>query len=177
MPILHNVVIDFGKKLESPEPTVRVPTVDNPEWTGDFNDDTEEMLLARLIFGEAEGQPKEAKIGVGFTVLNRLKKQRSNWGFTKREIILKEDQYDGLWNEYTWDKVRNPLADAGERRRKEWFESYDVARGVLAGALTDPTSGATNFHSFKRKEEFPDWATDEAWKVTLGDIYFYELES
>lgn len=173
MPVLHNVVLNFGKDLEPP---VRVPTVDNPKWTGDFNDDTEEMLLARLIFGEAENQPREAKIGVGFTVLNRLKKQQSNWGFTKRKIILKEDQYDGLWNKNTRDKVRDPLANASEERRKEWCESYEIARGVLTEALTDPTSGATNFHSFTDPKEFPSWAADENFKITIGRIHFYELE-
>lgn len=173
MPILHNVVIDLGKK---PEPPMRVPTVDDPKWTGILDDEPEDILLARVIFGEAEGQPKEAKIGVGFTVINRVKKQRPNWGFTKREIILKEDQYDALWNKNTRDKVRDPLAEASEERRKEWFESYEVARGVLTGTLIDPTSGATNFHSFTDPKDFPSWATDENFKITIGRIHFYELD-
>jgi len=175
MPILHNLVIDFGEK---PQPPKRVPTIDDPKWTGSFDDDTEDMLLARVIFGEAENQPREAKVGVGFTVLNRVKKQRPNWGFTNREVVLKEDQYDALWNKNTRDKVRDPLADAGEKRRKEWSDSYGVAKGVLAGTLTDPTLNATNFHSFSEKERFrfPSWATEQNFKVKLGDIYFYELE-
>ncbi len=175
MPVLHNLVINFGEK---PKPPKRIPTVDAPKWTGDFNDDTEEMLLARTIFGEAENQPREAKIGVGFTVLNRVKKQQPNWGFTNREVILRENQYDALWNKNTWDKVRDPLADADEKRRKEWLESCGVARGVFAGTLTDPTLGATNFHSFSEKERFrfPSWAMEQNFKVKLGNIYFYELE-
>lgn len=175
MPILHQLTIDFSKK---PRPPIRIPTIDDPKWTGDFYDDPEEMLLARLIFGEAEGQPKEAKIGVGFTVLNRVRKQRSNWGLTNREVVLKEDQYDALWNEKTWDKTRDPFADADEKRRKEWFESHKVSQGILVGTLTDPTSGATNFHSFSEEERFrfPSWATEQNFKVKLGDIYFYELE-
>lgn len=175
MPVLHNLTLDFG---ETPQPPKRVPTVDNPKWTGSFDDDPEDILLARLIFGEAENQPKEAKIGVGFTVLNRVKKQQPNWGFTNREVILKEDQYDALWNKNTRDKVRDPLVNASEERRKEWATAYGVAQSVLAGTLTDPTSGATNFHSFSEEERFrfPSWATEQNFKIKLGDIYFYELE-
>lgn len=155
----------------------RIPTVDDPLWTGSFDDDTDVMLLARLIFGEAEGQPKEAKIGIGFTVLNRLKKKRQNWGYSVREIILKENQYDGLWNTKTYSKVRDPLNKSTEKTKNEWFESCAVAQSVLDGSVVDTSSGATNFHSFKRREEFPPWAQDRYYKTNLGDIYFYELES
>jgi len=154
----------------------RIPTIGDPRWTDNFDSDTDVMLLARLIFGEAENQPRGVKIGVGFTVLNRLKKKKPNWGLSVREIILKENQYDGLWNKNTYDKVRDPLHDAGEKRLREWHESYEVSAGILAGRLSDTAFGSTNFHSFKRKEDFPFWATDSNFKVKLGDIYFYGLE-
>jgi len=173
MPILHKITIDFGIKPSVPE---GIPTVDNPKWTGDFYDDTEDILLARLIFGEAENQPKEAKIGVGFTVINRVNKQRPNWGLTIREVILKENQYDSLWSEATYEKVRDPLKSASEARKKAWVESYEVALGILSGAVSDTTNGATNFHSFTKPEDFPSWATEENFKVKIGDFYFYELE-
>lgn len=70
----------------------------------------------------------------------------------------------------------NLFKDANEGTKQAWQESYEIAKGILNGSLEDTTGGATNFHSFKRKEEFPNWATDEAWKITVGDIYFYELE-
>jgi hypothetical protein len=173
MPILHNLLINFGEKLQAP---VRIPTAEDPKWTGDFYDDPEDILLARLILGEAEGQPKEVKTGVGFTVINRVKKQHSYWGLNNREVILKERQYDAMWNKNTWEKVREPLSNASDIRRKEWFESHEVSKGILAGTLTDPTSGATNFHSFTNPEDFPSWATEESYKTTIGTLHFYELE-
>lgn len=174
MPVLESISFDFGKIPIIPNV---VPTVDNPKWTEEFSDDTTEILLARLIFGEAENQPAEAKIGVGFTVINRFKKQKSGWGLTVRDIILKDSQYDGLWNVNTSDKVRDPLSKATEKRKKEWQESYRIARAILIGSVMDTSLGATSFHSYKRKEEFPPWAQDRYYKIKLGDIYFYELES
>lgn len=173
MPTLEKVILNFGSELLVPK---RVPIVNDPQWTGSFNDDTEEMLLARLILGEAERQPKEAKIGVGFTVLNRLEKRNPNWGNNVREIILKDKQYDGMWNINTHKKVRDPFSDTSERRKKEWQESYEVAAEILAGNISDTTDGATNFHSFTNPKNFPGWVTKETYKKKLGDIYFYELE-
>jgi hypothetical protein len=173
MPILHKIAFDFG--IQPPIPK-GVPTVDSPKWTGDFYDDTTEILLARLIFGETESQSKEAKIGVGFTVINRVKKQKSNWGLTIREVILKENQYDAMWNPDRRDKVRDPLKEVTPATKAAWEESYKIATGILDESLKDPTLGATNFHSFQNPDDFPSWATKKTYKTKLGDIYFYELE-
>jgi spore germination cell wall hydrolase CwlJ-like protein len=134
------------------------------------------MLMARMILGEAENQPKEAKIGAGFTVLNRLKKQQSTWGFSVRGIILKDNQYDGLWNKNTYGKVRDPLSNASEKRKQEWSESYAVAKNVLSRSVVDTVPGSTNFHSYTDIKEFPFWATDKNYRGKIGKIYFYELE-
>ena len=74
------------------------------------------------------------------------------------------------------DPPHNTAANASEKRRKEWTESYGAAQGVLTETLTDPTSGATNFHSFTDLADFPSWATKENYKLTIGGIHFYELE-
>ncbi|MFH1402202.1 MAG: hypothetical protein ABIG87_01080 [Patescibacteria group bacterium] len=81
MPILHKVEIDFGKEIK----VKRVPTVDDPEWTGNFDDDTKQMLLARLLLGEAEDQSKETKIWIAGSVLNRVK--ANAWDNTIYEVI------------------------------------------------------------------------------------------
>lgn len=170
MPTLYEVIFDLGV-----DTLKRIPSVGNPKWTGNFNDDTEQMILARLIFGEAENQSKEAKIGVGFTVLNRVKKHKKQWGYNIHEVILKESQYDSFWNKNTKDKVRNPLENIANRT--VWNESYESAGTVLGRQVADPTFGATHFHSFKRQIDFPIWATEKNFKIKIDKIYFYELEA
>lgn len=173
MPTLEKITFNFSSKLPTQK---NIPTVDNPKWTGSFDDDTDEMLLARLIFGEAEDQPKEAKIGVGFTVFNRIKKQQAHWGFNLREVILKEFQYDSLWNRDRKEKVINPLLESDEATKQAWLDSYKVAQELLVGSVKDPTNGATHFHSYKRLQDFPSWAIEKNFKVKVGKMYFYELE-
>ena len=73
-------------------------------------------------------------------------------------------------------KVRDPLHDAGEKRLREWHESYEVSVGILTGRLSDSAFGSTNFHSYADVKEFPDWATDRDYRAKLGALYFYELE-
>lgn len=166
-PIIHSVELD----IEEVE-LKRILTVDDPEWTGNFSDDPDEILLARLILGEMEGQSKEAKTGVAFTVVNRLKKQNKNWGLSIKEVILKKDQYDGMWNKNTYGKVRNPLSGVSE---KEWRESYEIAVKVLSGKISDLTSGATHFYSTADNIGFPSWTTKETLRIKIGITYFYEL--
>lgn len=69
----------------------RIPTVDDPCWTGDFRDDPDDILLARLIFGEAEDQSKEAKIWVGGSVLNRIRMKA--WPNTLYDVILQKGKF------------------------------------------------------------------------------------
>jgi hypothetical protein len=84
-PFLHKIEIELAPGQGS-NPK-RIPTVDDPEWTGDFNNDSEEILLARLIFGEANDQPYEAKVWIAWSIINRAK-AGSWWPDTVREVVL-----------------------------------------------------------------------------------------
>jgi len=169
-PILHEVVLDLGVNEIK-----RISTMENPKWTGKFEDDTELIIMARMILGEGENQKKEAKIGLGHSVLNRIKKHKKHWGYTIHEVILKEFQYDSFWNTDTKNKVKDPLHN--NVSRSIWNESYGVAEAVLNGKVTDPTFGATHFHTYKHKSDFPWWATENNFKIKIDKIYFYELEA
>ena len=172
-PVLHSLEVNFGDKLSMP---MIIPTRDNPKWTGDFYDDSNEIILARLILGEAENQSKETKVGVGFTVVNRVKKQLNHWGLNLHDVILKTGQYDGIWNTNTQAKVRDPLSNSSSIRREAWFESFDCAQLILSGQTLDPTKKSTSFHSYADLKDFPNWATETNFKIKIGDIYFYELD-
>ena len=171
MPTLHEIIFDLGvDKLK------RIPSVENPKWTDEnFIDDSEQMILARVILGEGENQSKEARTGIGFTVLNRIKKHKKQWGYNVHEVILKESQYDSFWNKNTKDKVRDPLNN--NVSISVWNKCYAVAEAVLGGQIADPTFGATHFHSYKHQIDFPWWATEKNLKTKIDRVYFYGLEA
>lgn|GEM_PF-1506182 len=160
-PVVHDVTLDLGDILPSPPaptplPGHRIPTVGDPKWTGNFADDTDQMLLARLIFGEARNQSKEVMQGVAWTVKNRLLAKHSYFGFTYHEIILKKSR--GIYqfscmnpndpnNNDNFSLLINPLGDKKKLTERAWFSACEVAADLLNEVYDDPTDGATYFHS------------------------------
>lgn len=176
-PTLHKVTLECGEFELN-----RTPTVDNPEWTGAFNDDTEAMILARLIFGEARNQTKSTMIGIGWVVKNRLLAKRPYFGFSYHEIITKHNgtnyQFFPLNPE---DKTNlplliDPLKNSDNATRQAWFNSYGIALSIVNGTSNDPTDGSTFFHSSDLSQEvFTEEIVPGAIFVKqIGDFLFYK---
>lgn len=147
----------------------RIPTVDDPAWTGDFYDDSEEIILARLIFGEARGQSEEAKIWAASTVLNRIK---GWWPDTIHEVILQDQQYRSFnQDDPNRSIVENPLHDLTQKQ--SWLDSYRVAEGILNGNISVP-SETTHFHDTRQsQEDFMRLIPDGKFLKKIGNLYFY----
>lgn len=175
-PILHKVTFDLG----SFQPK-RIPTVDDPRWTSDFADDTETMLLARLIFAEARNQTKEAMLGVGWVITNRLHANRSYFGHSYHEIILKNSVGIYQFASFNPDEKRNfpiladPLTNTDKITQQAWFDSYDIAKSVIEGINPDPTNGATFFHSsdLSQKVFITEYVPGAVFTKQIGDFLFY----
>jgi hypothetical protein len=141
-----------------PQPTL--PTVDNPKSTGNFHDDTKQMILARAIFGEARGESNESRIAVGWVIKNRVEDTiLRRWrGFTYHNVILEPGHFSAF-NPYTqphithhpaiienFKLVVDPLS-GNDIEDKAWLDSYRIAGRILNNEETDPTGGATHFFS------------------------------
>lgn len=167
-PTLNSLTLNLGNQPV----TSGVPTLENPRWGGDFADDTEEMLLARTLYGEVGGESKEAKIAVAWTIRNRVEDSQKRWGQTYHEVILLPSQYDALWNNLTYDKVRNPLI-SDFQEKQAWEESFQIASEILKGKIKDSTNGANHFYSTTIAK--PNWAKEENLTVQIGETRFYKL--
>ena len=168
-PIFHTITFDLGDYLLK-----RIPTVENPEWTANFADDTNEMLLARLILGEAENQSREAKIWVGGAVFNRVKAKA--WQNSIHEVILQKDQYDTFKSSnINFPKITDPFnEDKSQLRLKNWQECYEIAQKLLSEEITNPTI-ATHFHGIGvTKEWFLEHLVPQGkFLKQIDDTYFY----
>ncbi|MDO8592906.1 MAG: cell wall hydrolase [bacterium] len=155
----------------------RIPTADDPEWTGDFNDDSEQMILARVIWGEARSTSKTARIAVAWTIRNRLG-MRKNWD-TYHNIILDNNQYSCFWEKPPRDdnikELRNP-ADGGKNIRdmEKWHETYEIAGQVIDGAVPDPTSGANHYYDDSVKKKYK-WMTEGKFKIKIDNLNYIYL--
>ena len=133
-----------------------------------FEGDSDLMLLARMVFGEARNQPVEAMIGVAYTAVNRLR--IGGWyGTTLKEVLLKPWQYSCFnRGDPNREKLKDPLK---YERRETLARCLAVAHAVLNGLVKDPTNGATHYFSGNRK---PRWARKMEGCGKIGDFRFYK---
>ncbi|MCL0095781.1 SpoIID/LytB domain-containing protein, partial [Dehalococcoidia bacterium] len=157
-----------------PSEPVNQPTVDNPRWTGNFYDDTVQMILARAIFGEARGEIDKGKIAVGWVIRNRAENPRW-WGSGYHGVILHPWQFSSF-NEGDPNRpfVEDPLHTGSIVDKIAWQNSYEIAGKILENKVPDPTFRADHFYSIFISP--PWWADPAKFTVQIGNHRFYRLE-
>jgi len=113
--------------------------------------ESDEIILARMLFGEGRSVSVGERIAMGFTPINRLK--NSDVG-SLAKIILSPKQYSAF-NKAPEDpnlkKVLNP-----ERYDLEaWEKSLRISEVVLNGKYDKVNFGQTHYH---KKGTEPNWA-------------------
>ncbi|MFH0856940.1 MAG: cell wall hydrolase, partial [bacterium] len=174
MPTLAKVEIVLNQREEQEKPQKRIPTADAPEWTGDFNDDTEQMILARAIFGEARSLPEQGRIAIGWVVKNRISDSR--WADNYHDVILQPKQFSTFReSDKNYKFVKNPFID--KTQIDEWYECYEIAGKIMQGNLDDPADGAS--HYFSDFIPAPAWTKKKnaEFKIKISNTLFYDLKS
>jgi hypothetical protein len=169
IPEIKNIKIVIGSDV----PRKIVPTVDEPEWTGDFKDDSDQMILARAIFGEARSLPEKGKIAVGWSIKNRTTDSR--WGDTYHKVILAPHQYSAFGEQDpNLGYIKNPLLN--KTQAQSWYDCYEIAGKIIAGKVDDSTGGAN--HYFSDYIDPPYWAKQKnaEFKIKIGNTLFYNLK-
>lgn len=135
--------------------------------TNDFSNDNDEVLLARMIFGEARGESEQGRIAVAYSAVNRLQNQR-RFGRNLHEVILRRSQYT-CFNQGNANRIQlmDPLRYDAARFR----QCLQTARNVLGRRAADPTSGAN--HYFNPNHANPSWADRMILTARIGNHNFY----
>lgn len=163
-PTLHKVNLNLGDITLK-----RIPTKLDPEWTGNFANDTNTMILARAIFGEARNIliPDKARIAIGWVIKNRVL-NKIRWPNTYWEVITEPLQYSAFnKNDENRKYVENPLHTGISMDKDAWCNSYEIAKKIINNKLKDPTKGAN--HYYDDSIITPNWA--EKAQPTLSIIY------
>ncbi|MBI3335886.1 MAG: cell wall hydrolase [Candidatus Portnoybacteria bacterium] len=169
-PTLQSISFNFGEIVK------RIPNLYDPEWAGDptFKDDSEQMILARAIFGEARDErlSDRTRIVVGWSIRNRVEGSRRATSYY--EVILQPKQYSAF-NEEDKNRpyVEDPLHAGSPLDKKAWFACYEIAGQVIRKELEDPTDGAN--HYYDQSMATPYWATKENFKIKIDTIFFHRL--
>ncbi len=120
--------------------------------TDNFYEDSEEVLMARLMLGEGEGTSDLEKIRIGYTAINRTKDNKKRYGKTLKEVILKPYQFTAF--QYRKRLLKRPM----EYNPKEFLHCLELSENLLKGKYEDPTEGATFYFNPKLVRKIPSWA-------------------
>ena len=136
----------------------------------DFLKDSDEVLLARMLFGEARGCSTEEKIAVAYSAINRINDGIKWNGETLSEVILKHRQYSCFnENNVNRKKLRNPQ----EYDSRAFNECLKIAKSVLDGKYSNLNKGQTHF--FNPNDVYPYWADEfeRIGKIENSEHDFY----
>jgi len=144
--------IEKAKPEENFKPEEKQDRVEK-DYKKKFSADSDEVLLARMLFGEARNCSDEEMIDVAYTAVNRANDGKRWNGETLREAILKPWQYS-CFN--SGDPNLPKLKDPKKYDPESWERCLRIARGVVSGEYEDKNKGAT--HYFAKGTRRPAWA-------------------
>lgn len=135
------------------------------------------VTLARTLWGEARGEPQDGQIAVAWVIRNRASRARFAGRLVGAEgavahVCLAPWQFS-CWNEGDPNRAKLLVL-----REDQCAEQIEVARGVLDGAIDDPTGGADHYHTVDApswaREWPPSWAPTMAESARFGGHVFYD---
>lgn len=135
------------------------------------------LAMARTLWGECRGEPREGQIAVAWIIRNRA--ESPGWWSRQRDgipddtieaVCLDRNQFS-CW----WDKQASRVKT---RTREQLGNLYQLAYDILDDQIPDPTDGADHYHTILRPEYArkwpPAWAVDKIGK-RFGSHLFYKI--
>jgi len=129
-------------------------------------------ILARTLYAELPEAPPRAREALAALVMNRARlAARSQtaalrWGRTVPTICRAPFQFRA-WQARRPEHIRALRPDTED---PAWLACRRIASRALAGAIADPTGGATHFHA---RAELPSWAIGRSASAELCELVFY----
>lgn len=155
-------------------PKKKTPSLEAAFVTNDFSKDSESVLLARMLLGEAEGCSTLEKVAIAYTALNRVNDGKRWNGETLKEALLTPGQYSCFNHDNKRSKVlKNPL----RYNAKEFLQCVDIAEKFVKGKYNNISKGATHYYN-PRGISTPYWARHMKEIGKIGDsihLFYKEL--
>jgi len=125
----------------------------------------EQLVLARLIYGEARGEDIETQTAVAQVVKNRAAHPKW-WGNSVKEVCLKRYQFSCFnFSDPNMEQLMNASLDD-----KIFLQCIGVAFAVMNGLYEDKTNGATHYHN---KSIAPYWNKKMTQIYETEKLIFY----
>ena len=125
-------------------------------------------IAMMTIYCEASGEDHTTKLGVAWSIVNRLRSAR--FGDTIAEVCLKRMQFSE-WNADQTDNInllRAARCSDNDSVMTDCGVAFDQA---IFASVPDPTHGATHYHDTSIAP--PSWTVGAIRTVQLGKLIFY----
>ncbi len=127
----------------------------------------DQHMMALCLWREARSHP-EAYRAVKHVIINRANVDPRTpipW----HRVVLRRLQFSAF-NADDPNAVRFPVDDGSP----DW-RAWVAAQKVATENTTDPTSGATHYHTFMVEDQFPKWARGQKPTTIIGAFKFYRV--
>lgn len=139
-----------------------------------YDDWSEEEILAGLILGEASGESKEGKVAVAHTVKTRVEHPRW-WGNSYRSVCLcyspKTQSRPAVSQFSCWlDVNASRIKKEKDNSSIIWKQCLVIANGIIHNIFTCNLDRPTHYHTLTC---FPDWSSKMLKLDTIEHHIFY----
>jgi N-acetylmuramoyl-L-alanine amidase len=131
----------------------------------------EASLLALTLWREARGESTTARIGVAYSVINRVRNPKW-WGNSIASVLAKRYQYSALTLGGDPNLVKWPVPGGPDGIAFE--ECMKITDQVLSGVVANPVTGADSYYDASIPP--PAWAKPAMLVKKLGRISFYNVD-
>jgi spore germination cell wall hydrolase CwlJ-like protein len=129
-------------------------------------------IAALTIWGEARGEDRVGQIAVAWVIRMRAEHPgRDWWGDSVADVCLKASK-SGIHQFSCWAHDDPNRAKMVGLYDSELEPFLGVADAVFTGGASDPTFGATHYHTLGI---YPAWASGRAPTTVIGRHVFYAL--
>lgn len=116
----------------------------------DFRKDSEDVLLAKALYGEGRGQTIEERVEIAGTIVERLNDSKKRYGNNLQDVLLRGGYSCFGSSDPNRKKLENPAIYQDEK----FQECLRIARDVRSGKVK-PQLRATHYHP---PTIYPYWA-------------------
>ena len=128
-----------------------------------LSDFSVEDILARVLWGEAEGEGYDGMQAVGNVILNRANIKDKNIP----EVMFRKDQFSAIGDKDRFNSMINLSPD-----NPQYIQALEISKKLLAGELDDITNGATHFYNPDTANMNYDWIKQYPIVATIGNHTF-----
>ena len=141
-----------------------------PEVGVKFEEQSELVLLAQTVLGEAEGECWLGKLAVASVIMNRVRDPR--WGDTVQDVALQKWQFS-CFNAGS-PRIAPMMRPRKHVRPEVWEDCVKAAAAAFFGLCEDVSEGADHYLVTSWQDRTA-WARDRTPVAEIGDHSFFKI--